>query len=146
MSNFGEKVLLRVYLQSADRDLHTPTYERIVQAARKEQLAGATVLMGILGAGYHGVIKPSTWSVAQHVPVIVEIVDSGDRIIHFVQHTLDKIMVGGMLTLERHRRHDVPRAGPGSRRWHTDRNGIGDRTESSVNRPPHRTGSPHEDQ
>jgi len=101
MSIFGEQVLLRVYLQSADRAPHTPTYERIVQAACKERLAGATVLTGILGTGYHGVIKQSNWSLAQHVPVVVEIVDSGERIIHFVQHVLDKIMVGGMLTLER---------------------------------------------
>ena len=34
MSIQGEQVLLRVYLQSADRSPHTPTYERIVRAAR----------------------------------------------------------------------------------------------------------------
>src|SRR5438270_798336 len=102
MSIFGEQMLLRIYLQSADRAPHTPTYERIVQAARKERLAGATVLRGILGAGYHGVIKPSSaWSLVQHVPVIVEIVDSAERITRFVQQALDQIMIGGMLTLER---------------------------------------------
>ena len=35
MSLVGEQVLLRVYLQSADRTPHTPTYERVVKAARK---------------------------------------------------------------------------------------------------------------
>jgi hypothetical protein len=96
-----EKVLLRVYLQSADRSPHTPTYERIVHAARKEKLAGATVLRGILGAGYHGIIKSSAWSIAEHVPIVVEIVDSAEKIANFVKDSLDKIMVGGMLTLER---------------------------------------------
>jgi hypothetical protein len=62
MSIFGEEILLRVYLQSADRAPHTPTYERIVQAARKQRLAGATVLRGILGTGYHGVIRPPSTS------------------------------------------------------------------------------------
>jgi uncharacterized protein len=101
MSLLGEQVLLRVYLQSADRAPLSPTHERIVKAARKEKLAGATVLRGILGAGYHGIIKSSVWSLAEHVPVIVEIVDTPEKIARFVQGPLDQIMVNGMLTLER---------------------------------------------
>ena len=103
MSLVGEQVLLRIYLQSADRATHVPTYQRIVKAARKEKLAGATVIRGILGAGYHGIIHESTWSIAQHVPIIVEIVDSAENIARFVQGSLDQIMVGGMLTLEARR-------------------------------------------
>ena len=101
MSFLGEQTLLRVYLQSADRSPHTPTYQRILQAARTKKLAGATILRGILGAGYHGIIKSSSWSISEHVPVIVEIVDSAEKIAKFIEGTLDKIMLGGMLTLER---------------------------------------------
>jgi len=101
MSLVGEQVLLRAYLQSADRSPHTPTYERIIHAARKEKLAGATVLRGILGTGYHGIIKSATWSLVDHVPVVVEIVDSAQKIANFVKSSLNQIMVGGMLTLER---------------------------------------------
>jgi PII-like signaling protein len=101
MSFVGEQTLLRAYLQSADRSPHMPTYERIVLAARKERLAGTTVLRGILGAGYHGIIKNSAWSMVDHVPIVVEIVDSGEKIQHFVQGPLDQIMVNGILTLER---------------------------------------------
>ena len=101
MSLLGEQILLRVYLQSADRAPRIPSYERIVAAARKANLAGATVLRGILGAGYHGIIKHSNWSFVEHVPIIVEIVDSGEKIAEFVRGPLDEIMVGGMLTLER---------------------------------------------
>jgi uncharacterized protein len=72
-----------------------------VSAARKQKLAGATVIRGILGAGYHGIIKSSKWSLVEHVPVIVEIVDSAPRIADFIKGTLDQLMVGGMLTLER---------------------------------------------
>jgi PII-like signaling protein len=97
----SEQVLLRAYLQSADRTPRLPTYQRIVQAARGENLAGATVLHGILGVGYHGIIRSSAWSLVQHVPVVVEIVDSAHKIADFVHGTLDQIMVGGMLTLER---------------------------------------------
>jgi uncharacterized protein len=115
MSLIGEQVLLRIYLQSADRAPLVPTYERIVKVARQEKLAGATVIRGIMGAGYHGVIQESAWSIAQHVPIIVEIVDSAEKIAKFVEGPLDQLMVGGMLTLERaavmmyrQRTHDQP--------------------------------------
>lgn len=101
MSLIGEQVLMRAYLQSADRAPHTPTHERIVTAARREGLAGATVIRGILGTGYHGILKSSRWSLLEHVPLIVEIVDSAERIAAFIHGPLDGIMVGGMLTLER---------------------------------------------
>ena len=115
MSLLGEKILLRVYLQSADRAPHAPTSDRIVHAARKEKLAGTTVLRGILGLGTRGLTKNSAWSIVEHVPIVVEIVDSAEKIASFVQGTLDKLMVGGMLTLERaavmmyrQRSHDEP--------------------------------------
>jgi uncharacterized protein len=101
MSLLGEQILLRIYLQSADRAPRIPSYERIVAAARKDKLAGATVLRGIFGAGYHGIIKHSKWSIVEHVPIIVEIVDSAEKIVAFVRGPLDQIMIGGMLTLER---------------------------------------------
>lgn len=97
----GEHVLLRIYLRAADRAPHSPTSERVVVAASKFGLAGATVLRGILGFGSHGVERPSVWSLAEHVPVIVELVDSGERIAAFVREELSRIMVSGMATLER---------------------------------------------
>jgi PII-like signaling protein len=101
MSFIGEQILLRIYLQSADRAPFTPSYQRIVQQARHHKLAGATVLRGILGAGYHGITKSSSWSLVQHEPIIVEIVDSAEKIAAFVRGPLDEIMAGGMMTLER---------------------------------------------
>jgi PII-like signaling protein len=97
----GEQVLLRAYLQSGDRSPHTPTHERLVKAARQQRLAGATVLRGILGAGSHGVIKRSMWSLVEHVPVIVEIVDTSERIEKFVDGPVAQLMQSGLLTLER---------------------------------------------
>ena len=101
MSLAGERVLLRVYLESADRAPHTPTYERIMRLARNQGLAGATVLKGIMGFGSHGLLKPSRWALVEHVPVIVEIVDSTERIGSFINETLGNLMIHGMLTLER---------------------------------------------
>jgi hypothetical protein len=100
MSLLGEQVLLRVYLQSADRPPHAPTYERIVKAARQEGLAGATVLKGIMGLGSRGLIPAAGWSLSEHVPVIVEFVDAGDRIDAFLG-LLEQHLINGLATLER---------------------------------------------
>jgi hypothetical protein len=97
----GEQILLRIYLRNADRAPHSPTWERIVKAARTDGLAGATVLQGILGFGSRGILKDSIWSLADNVPMIVEIVDSADRISAFMANTLTPLMQTGMATLER---------------------------------------------
>ena len=52
----------------------------------------------------------------EHAPIIVEIVDSADKISRFVSDTLEKILVHGLATLERaavsmyrHRKSPPPR-------------------------------------
>jgi PII-like signaling protein len=115
MSLLGEQILLRAYLQSADRPPHLPTYPRVVKAARAQGLAGATVLRGIMGFGSHGLIQHRPLSLTEHVPVIIEIVDRAEPIVKFIEGPLDELMIGGMITLERanvmmyrHRRDDRP--------------------------------------
>ncbi len=103
MSILGEQVLLRVYLQSADRTPFAPTYQRLVQAARSEKLAGTTVLRGLLGLGSRGVTRQRFWSLTDQAPVIVEIVDTSERIGRFVAGTLSQLIVHGLVTLERAR-------------------------------------------
>ena len=102
MSLASEQVLLRVYLQSADRAPHVPTYAQLIAAARREKLAGATALRGFMGAGYHGILKPTgVFSFVEHLPIIVEIVNTAEKIGAFVGGTMDSLMIGGMATLER---------------------------------------------
>ncbi len=101
MNLAGEHVLLRIYLQTADRAPHSPTYERIVRQARSDGLAGATVLRGLLGLGSHGMIRRSVWSIVEHVPVIVEIVDTAEKIKSFVDRSLAALVPHGLATLER---------------------------------------------
>ncbi|RMD74151.1 MAG: DUF190 domain-containing protein, partial [Lentisphaerae bacterium] len=43
--------LLRVFVGEDDKYEHKPLYEAIVLEARKRQLAGATVLRGMMGFG-----------------------------------------------------------------------------------------------
>jgi uncharacterized protein len=101
MSIHGEHVLMRAYLDSADRPPHSPAFEELVHSARKLGLAGATVLRGILGFGSHGISRESKWSLVEHVPVILEMVDSADKIQAFIEGAVERIMRRGMITLER---------------------------------------------
>src|SRR5262249_39792629 len=74
----GEQTLLRVYLRNTDRQgwFAPPAAEVLVQRARREGLAGATVLRGFLGLDVTGrLLEPRTWSLVDHAPVIVELVD-----------------------------------------------------------------------
>jgi PII-like signaling protein len=97
----GEQILLRIYLRSADRAPHIPTWELLFKAARKTGMAGATVLQGILGLGSRGFARPSNWSLLQQVPIVVEIVDTPQKIREFVVGPMEERMHLGMATLER---------------------------------------------
>jgi len=101
MSLQGEHLLLRVYLRTAERSPHVPTFELLVKAARADGLAGATVIQGIVGLGSRGFSRTSNWSFVQHLPVIVELVDSAEKITEFLAGPMDELMGGGMATLER---------------------------------------------
>lgn len=95
-----DAVLLRIFMSVADRHGLQPLYQAIVLKAREMQLAGATVLRGPLGFGqsatlHQGHLFPS----AQNLPVVVEIVDTEEKINAFLP-MLDEMMEGGLVTLE----------------------------------------------
>lgn len=47
----GDGRLLRIFIGESDTYYHKPLYHEIVSAARREGMAGATVLRGIEGSG-----------------------------------------------------------------------------------------------
>jgi uncharacterized protein len=99
----GEQTLLRVYLRNTDRHgwFSPPAAEALVARARKDGLAGATVLRGFLGLDVTGkVLESSLWSIVDHVPVIVEFVDSPRAIGRFLTF-VGETVAEGMATLER---------------------------------------------
>lgn len=97
----GEQLLLRVYLRSTDQHGWQTAAEAIVAGAQQAGLAGATVLRGTYGLDFTGqLLGPRWWSLVEHVPVIVEIVDSSERIGPFLA-TLGRIAPESVATLER---------------------------------------------
>ena len=98
----GEQVLLRVHLRSTDKfGWWRTAVDTLVDRARERGMAGATVLRGIYGLDITGrVISPSVWSLAETVPVVVEIVDAAARVGKFLD-SVAEIVAEGMATLER---------------------------------------------
>jgi PII-like signaling protein len=97
----AEQVLCRFHLSSRARHGDRPLYEWIVETARKEDLQGATVLKGILGLRADGtVLREEAWSLAQEVPVIVEVVD-GPRHVEKLLARVEPALGAATVTLER---------------------------------------------
>ena len=96
-----EALLLRIFIGESDRWQHKPLYEAIVLAAREAQLAGATVLRGPMGFGKSSHLHTAKiLRLSMDLPLVVEIVDGEEKINAFLP-TLDKMMGGGLVTLEK---------------------------------------------
>src|SRR5216117_3198457 len=98
-----EAVLLRIFIGESDRWHHQPLYEAIVLKARELHLAGATVLRGPMGFGASSRLHTTKiLRLSEDLPLVIEIVDSEDKINGFLP-TLDNMMASGrgLITLEK---------------------------------------------
>lgn len=97
----GEGKLLRVFIGESDRWHGKPLYEAIVRLAREQGMAGATVLRGIEGFGADSHLHTSRiLRLSEDLPVVIEIVDTEDRIDRLLP-LLDPMIAEGMVTSER---------------------------------------------
>lgn len=95
-----DAVLLRIFTSVTDRSGHDPLYQAIIKKAREMHLAGATVLKGPIGFGQSAQLHEThLLPLRQDLPVVVEIVDSEDKINAFLP-ILDTLMESGLVTLE----------------------------------------------
>ena len=93
--------LLRIFIGESDRHGHHPLYEAIVLKARENGLAGATVLRGVMGYGKHSILHTAKiLRLSEDLPMVIEIVDSADKINAFLP-VLDEMITDGLVTLER---------------------------------------------
>jgi uncharacterized protein len=96
-----DALLLRIFIGESDRCHHQPLYEAIVLAAREAQLAGATVLRGLMGFGKSSQLHTvKIVRLSMDLPLVIEIVDSEEKINSFLP-TLEKMIGGGLVTLEK---------------------------------------------
>ena len=98
-----QALLLRIFIGEDDKFGGSPLYEAIVLKARELHLAGATVLRGPMGFGASSRLHTTKiLRLSEDLPLVIEIVDSEDKINGFLP-TLDNMMASGsgLITLEK---------------------------------------------
>lgn len=97
----AEATLLRIFIGESDRYQGQPLFEAIVHEARRRNLAGATVVKGMLGFGADSRIHTAKLlRLSEDLPIIIEIVDSPEKIEEFLP-ILDQMVEEGMVTTEK---------------------------------------------
>jgi PII-like signaling protein len=94
--------LLRIFVGESDKYQGKPLYEWLVVEARKRGMAGATVLRGMMGFGAHSVIHTfKIERLSEDLPIIIEIVDSQEKIEDFLSFAESQIKHGMLATVEK---------------------------------------------
>lgn len=102
----GERTLMRIFIGESDKCAEgpykgKPLYEALLAMFRERGFAGATVLRGIAGFGASAKVHTDRiLRLSMDLPIVVEVVDTEDRI-QEVRPELDRMMEGGLITLER---------------------------------------------
>jgi PII-like signaling protein len=97
----GERTLMRIHIGESDKWHGKPLYEAIVEMLRKDGLSGVTVLRGVAGYGgssiYH---TDKILRLSQDLPIILEVIEYAERI-EKILPSLDEMVEGGLITLEK---------------------------------------------
>lgn len=98
--------LLRIFIGESDKIRRKPLYEAIVQTAKQQALAGATVLRGVEGFGADSRVihTAKILRLSEDLPVVVEIVDEEKKLKKFLEvidRLFEEAQCGGLITLEK---------------------------------------------
>jgi PII-like signaling protein len=97
----GERTLMRIHIGESDKWRGKPLYEAIVEMLRKEQFSGVTVLRGVAGYGGSSVYHTDKLlRMSQDLPIVLEVIENAERI-EKILPTLDEMVEGGLITLEK---------------------------------------------
>ncbi len=98
-----DALLLRVFIGESDQYHGKPLYEQIVLHARKLNLAGATVLRGVMGFGADSRVHTAKLlELSTDLPMVIEIVDTEENINKLLPF-IDETVTEGLVTLEKMR-------------------------------------------
>jgi uncharacterized protein len=104
-SELTQFVLLRIFIGESDMAGNIPLFQAIVKAAHANHLKGATVLRGIMGFGQQNIIHSTKLlELTSQLPVVVEIVDTEEKIVSFIPEVKDLCKIsgtGGFITSEK---------------------------------------------
>ena len=94
-----EGMLLRIFIGESDTYQGKALYEEIVLKARALNLAGATVVRGLMGFGADSRVHTAKLlRLSEDLPVVIEIVDTEENL-NKILPFLDDVVVEGLITL-----------------------------------------------
>jgi len=97
----GEQVLMRVFIGESDRWEHRPLHAALLDLFRSRGLAGATVLRGAAGFGADSVVHTANiLRLSADLPLVIEVVDTQAHV-DSVLPDVDRMMRGGLITMEK---------------------------------------------
>jgi PII-like signaling protein len=95
----GTATLLRFYCKASERWRGHPLYRAVVEAARRSQLAGASVFPVEAGFGTHRALHDIASEYSSFdIPIVVELVESADRI-QLLLNELETMAADGLVVL-----------------------------------------------
>ena len=90
---------LRIFVGEAQEWQGRPLYRAVLEVVQRQGAAGATVLRGIEGFGpEHHLSSERLPDISENLPVVIEIVDSNERIDALLP-LLDHLVQRGMITV-----------------------------------------------
>jgi PII-like signaling protein len=96
----SEMIKLKVYVDESDQYKHEPLYKRILDICMQHDISGATAIRGMAGFGCRHELHTDRFLRLSHdLPIIVEVIDSVDKINELVNE-IEPIITGGMITRE----------------------------------------------
>lgn len=99
----GQRTLMRIHVGERDRHDGKPLYQAIVELLRERRFAGATVFRGIMGFGATAKLHTDRVEVLSlDLPIVIECVETEENI-QAILPELDRMIGGGLITLERAR-------------------------------------------
>jgi len=96
----GKGKILSIYIGESYKYKRNPLYKEIVMLAKKEGLAGATVIRGIEGFGANSKLRSADiLRLSFDLPVIVKIVDREEKIMKILPK-IKEMVNAGLITIE----------------------------------------------
>ncbi len=118
MTLSGPAKMLRVHFGEDDRFQGRPLHQTIVEEARRQDMAGATVYRGIEGYGASSRIHRRHLLTSSDLPMMVCIVDTAEKIERFLP-MLERMVFDGLIAISDveviqyvHRETDASRGDP----------------------------------
>ena len=97
----GKAKMMFVFINEDDTHEHMPLYEAVIRRLRKLEIAGATVVRGIMGYGtQHRIFGSGTLGIPENRPITIFVVENETKISHATEELKSMIKEGLVVVVD----------------------------------------------